>query len=184
MIFALTIQGVEGDYIAYIMEAAVETVLRDNMSIIETERLRDAKIPLGTGELGVYRPWPLETPEGQEPKIELRNAYRIMQDGVWACGDGAAYEGAVLRQVFGIEAVPRVVHGGHPNEYHAVLELPGGQIYDPTKNFAQGNVQMPDWVMQYPLKKQGCMIKAETAIKCQKNPDGSESCEYPGGLLG
>jgi hypothetical protein len=79
----------------------------------------------------IYRP-----PDEHESKTPRQDFYCVadlVERGEFSCGDAAAYEAAVLEEIYGIPTEIIVVAQGS-TEYHALYVTPDGPV-DPTENW-------------------------------------------------
>lgn len=168
MEIVLRVVQLPGDTIAVVLADALRSLIANNEVYLRAMQTEGQSLVDVVGQLPVrYRAW------APSERVVFRGYESMMLDRAWACGDAAAYEAAVLRVKYGVDAQPLIKRVS--NElWHAMLRLPDGSEYDPTKNALEGNRNFPLRVLRLakPVKNPN--------VACTKRADGTISCALRG----
>ena len=138
----ISLSGIDGTNLGRVFGAAVNTLCADNEAYLTAVEEEGTSIPDTVRELGTqYRPWKPSS------DVQFRSIDEMLEHSAFACGDAAAYECAVLRVKYGIDA-HCFVKRANGNIWHALVMCPNGRVYGPPQNFLDGNTSLPAWVLR------------------------------------
>lgn len=165
MLITLHLCMPEGDGSRATYQDALELVQADNRRVIRAMRERGDEIPDTIGEWGlVYAPEQRRSDARGRPLMDIYGLADCVDRGSFSCGCAAAYESAVLEEIYGVPALPVSVPQAD-NDFHAVVVSELG-VHDPVANFHRG---LRYHVPARPRRKvapERCEIGADGRVHC------------------
>lgn len=135
MIIEVHLYGRKGEGRQVLLDHAVKLTQLDNEMLIQDMVRQGQRVPDTVDELGLeYRP--ATEAEARQKRVLVRGFQKMLDDGVFACGDAAAWEAAVQSQKYGRRALGYVKEykRGVEGLYHAVYRM-DGRDYDPVARY-------------------------------------------------
>lgn len=137
MIVTVNLCMPEGDAMRQRFAEFMELLKRDNRAVIAAMRASGTEVPDTIGELGLqYVPETNRTDAYGQPVMQLYGLHDMVERGTWSCGDGVAFEAAVLEEKYGVPTLCIAVSQGDDN-LHGVFVTPE-DVVDPLANYRSG----------------------------------------------
>jgi hypothetical protein len=177
----------EGQAMRQQFSSLMNELKRDNRRVVAAMMREGMEIPDTVADLGIqYVPAQQQIdPQTGEPLMHFRGMRAMLDDGIFSCGDAAAFEAAVLEEKYRILAnCLAVPQGGDDN--HAVI-VTAKRTIDPVANFLSGR-QDPIYADLNPMP-QACVIEDGRVVcfeepACYVEPGGKWICPTVPGVTG
>lgn len=126
MIIEMHMCGPGGDFRRQQLTRLLNELKRDNQYVINAMLNAGQHVPDTVIELGLdYEPATgLDKESRRQPFYGMRD---MIEEGTFRCGDGSAYEAAVMEEKYGIPSMVIVVPQGD-SDYHGLFVTPDGPI--------------------------------------------------------
>lgn len=129
----LHICGPKGDGTRLLLDRALQILQMDNEFVVQAMLRAGLVVPDCMEQLGLpYRDDTMLDPHTD--RQEFRGFRQMLEYGSWSCGEGAAFEAAVLRVKYVIPAHSFAEFGKGDGKWHSVYRTPEG-VVDPVFRF-------------------------------------------------
>lgn len=169
----------EGDAMRQRFSDLMELLKRDNRGVIAAMLGNGMPIPETMDDLGLrYIPEQNSRDEHGEPVMALYGLRDMVERSSFSCGDAAAYEAAVMEEIYGIPTICLAVAQGD-EDMHAVY-VTAEDVVDPTANFMSGR-RSPVPQGEPTVQGSVCTIEDGRVVcieddVCSVGPDGTWDC--------
>lgn len=182
MIVKLHLCGPEGEALRQQLANALNTLKQDNRYVVNAMLNSGMEVPDTVIEAGLNYVPSRHEQSGGRPVQAFYGMKDMFESGEFSCGDGAAFEAAVMEEKYAIPTEVLCVATGDA-DYHGLFVTPNGVI-DPTENWLrhwEGELGMPAGTAKQlpsPLKKPSGP-QPELGASC-RIVDGRVQCDVDG----